>query len=78
MHDYLASMDRTNQALSNLKNTNLRSNQEAIAELNYLLKFGSQELESLFRDTLREEANPVEPLRYITKSRRKTLELLTY
>ena len=66
--DYLASLDRAGQALDNLKQTNLKSNQEAMAELTYILKFGSSELENLFRQTLEEEANPVEPLRYITKS----------
>lgn len=60
-------MDRTSQSLGDMKNTNFRSNQEAIAELNYLLKFGSQELEDAFKETLREEAKPVEPLYYITK-----------
>lgn len=62
-------MDRTTQALSDLQNTNLRSNQEAIAELNELLRFGNKELEGAFRDTLNEEAHAVEPLHYITKGK---------
>ena len=66
--DYLASMDRASQALENLKQTNLKSNQEAMAEITYILKFGTAELENLFRQTLQQEANPVEPLRYITKN----------
>ncbi|KAL9057523.1 MAG: hypothetical protein Q9162_002255 [Coniocarpon cinnabarinum] len=65
--DYVASMDRSSQALENLRNTNLKSNQEAIAELTYILKFGTAELENAFRDTLQQEAAPLEPLRYITK-----------
>ena len=65
--DYVASMDRASQALENLRHTNLKSNQEAIAELTYILKFGQAELENAFRDTLSEEASPLEPLRYITK-----------
>ena len=65
--DYVASMDRASQALENLRQTNLKSNQEAIAELTYILKFGTAELENAFRDTLSQEATPLEPLRYITK-----------
>ena len=68
LHDYLASMDRASQALENLRQTNLKSNQEAIAELTYLLKFGTSELENAFRQTLQQESVPVEPLRHITKS----------
>lgn len=60
-------MDRTVQTLSSLRETNLKANQEAIAELTYLLKFGSTELDSLFSATLRGEAGAIEPLRYITK-----------
>lgn len=60
-------MDRTNQALNGLRETNMKANQEAVAELTYLIKFGSGELEGAFRDTLVQEASPVEPLRYITK-----------
>lgn len=67
LQDYLSSMDRTSQALTDLKSSGLKSNQQAVAELNDLLRFGNQELEGAFRDTLREEANPVEPLHYITK-----------
>ena len=48
-------------------NTNFRSNQQVITELTELLRFGNHQLEDAFRDTLREESNPVEPLNYITK-----------
>ena len=68
LNDYLASMDRAGQALENLRQTNLKSNQEAMAELIYILKFGTNELEGAFRDTLQQEAIPVEPLRHITKN----------
>ncbi|KAB8337307.1 hypothetical protein FH972_021608 [Carpinus fangiana] len=67
LQDYLSSMDRTSQALSDLQSSGLKSNQKAVAELRELLRFGNQQLEGAFRDTLREEANPVEPLHYITK-----------
>lgn len=66
--EYVASIDRTRQALRDLKQSNLRSNQQAISDLNGLLKTGTQQLEAIFRDTLREAGvQPVEPLHYITK-----------
>lgn len=61
-------MDRTQQALGDLKHSNLRSNQQAIQELNQLLNQGQSELENDFRNTLREDSNAVEPLHYITKN----------
>jgi len=61
-------MDRTQQALGDLQHSNLRSNQQAIQELNQLLQQGQSELENDFRNTLREDSNPVEPLHYITKN----------
>ncbi|KAF2136854.1 uncharacterized protein K452DRAFT_279418 [Aplosporella prunicola CBS 121167] len=65
--DFIASLDRTTQALSDLKHSNLRSNQQAIAELNSLLKRGTKQLEDVFKEILREDARAVEPLHYITK-----------
>lgn len=65
--EYMASIDRTHQALRHLKQSNLKSNQQAIAELNDLLQIGNQQLESVFRDILRNGIPPVEPLHYITK-----------
>lgn len=65
--DFIASLDRTTQALSDLKHSNLRSNQQAIGELNSLLKRGTKQLEDVFKEILREDARPVEPLHYITK-----------
>jgi exocyst complex component 7 len=70
VQDYMASLDRTTQALADLKNSNLRSNQNAISELNTLLKQGTKELETAFRDVLQEGARPLEPLHYITKDKR--------
>jgi exocyst complex component 7 len=63
----MASLDRTTQALGDLKRSNLRSNQQAVAELSTLLKTGTKQLEDVFREILREDARPVEPLHYITK-----------
>ncbi|KAI5785003.1 Cullin repeat-like-containing domain protein [Peziza echinospora] len=65
--EYLASLKRTNDGLSNIKATNLRSQQTAVTQITALLKTGSLELENLFRQTLAEESNAVEPLHYITK-----------
>ena len=67
LNDYIASLDRTNQALGDLKNTNLRANQQAIAELNTLLTTGTSRLQDEFRDALYEHTRPVEPLNYLTK-----------
>ena len=63
----MASLDRTTQALGDLKRSNLRSNQQAVAELSTLLKTGTKQLEDVFREILREDARPVGPLHYITK-----------
>ena len=67
LSSYLAMLDQANRIFTNLKVTNLKSNSKAIAEADYALKFGLQELEKNFRQTLEEEANPVEPQRYLVK-----------
>lgn len=66
LQEYISSIDRTNQALRGLKATNMRSNQQAIAELDGLLQVGAQNLEVVFRDTLRQDSQPIEPLKQIT------------
>ncbi|EME86676.1 uncharacterized protein MYCFIDRAFT_162298 [Pseudocercospora fijiensis CIRAD86] len=66
--EYIASMDRTNQALKELQKTNLRSNQVAISELSGLLAVGSGNLEGVFRDMLRQDSQPIEPLKQITQA----------
>lgn len=68
LSEYIASIDRTRQALRDLKQSNLRSNQQAISELNGLLSVGNQQLEDVFKNALREGAQPVEPLHFITKN----------
>ena len=60
-------MDRTYQALGELNNSDLRANQQVIEDFNDLLRVGSKELATEFRDTLKEESRPLEPLHYITK-----------
>ncbi|CAK4033955.1 Exocyst complex exo70 [Lecanosticta acicola] len=65
--EYIASIDRTNQALKDLKKTNLRSNQVAISDLSSLLAVGTGNLENVFRDMLRQDAQPIEPLKQITQ-----------
>jgi exocyst complex protein 7 len=66
--EYIASVDRTRQALGDLKQSNIRSNQQAISELSNLLSVGSQQLENIFQSTLRDGVAPVEPLHFITKN----------
>lgn len=66
---FLSSLERVNTALSDLKVSNLKSNQQAAAELGRLLKSGNQQLETVFEKVLREDAQPVQPLHYITKSK---------
>lgn len=67
MAEFIASLDRTTDALRGLRHSNLRSNQQAISELNTLLRIGTKQLEDVFREILSEDARPVEPLHYITK-----------
>jgi len=64
---FLNSVKRVNSALSELKRTNLRSNQTAVAELARLLKSGNTQLEAYFATLLQEDSRPIEPLAYITK-----------
>ena len=64
---YLASLKRVNEGLTVLKQSNLRSSQKAVQQMTGLLKAGSMQLEELFRQSLAEDSQPVEPLHYITK-----------
>lgn len=66
--EYIASIDRTNQALKSLKASNMRSNQIAISELSGLLAVGTGNLENVFRDMLRQDSQPIEPLKQITQA----------
>lgn len=69
MATYLSSLKRVNAALQDLQRSNLKSNQQAAAELSRLLKSGNQQLEAVFEKVLREDAQPVQPLHYITKTK---------
>lgn len=64
---YIASMDRTNRALKDLKATNMRSNQKAAADLGGLLEVGTRNLEQVFRDIVRQDSQPIEPLQQIMR-----------
>ncbi|KAI4190641.1 MAG: hypothetical protein L6R41_000652 [Letrouitia leprolyta] len=65
--DYLASLKRVDRALSQMSSSNLRINQQAIGDFNELLSEGNNQLQALFRSTLADNVQPVEPLHYITK-----------
>lgn len=62
-------MKRINKTLGEMQRTNLRSNQQAAADLSKLLKSGNTQLENHFQRLLQEDSNPVEPLFYITKDK---------
>ena len=64
---YLGAIRRVDKALSDLSITNLRSNQQAIADFDSLLLAGVTQLQEVFEDTLRKGAGQIEPLHYLTK-----------
>ncbi|KAK6391774.1 hypothetical protein LTR65_004268 [Meristemomyces frigidus] len=66
LQEYMSSIDRTSLALRNLKTTNIKSNQQAVSDLSGLLQVGIQNLEDVFRDILRQESQPIEPLKQLT------------
>lgn len=69
LQDYIASLSRTSQSLAELQRTNMRANQQAVAEMSALLKRGMNELEDAFRDILRESCRQtIVPLEYVIKS----------
>jgi exocyst complex component 7 len=67
LQQYLGALKRVDNALTDLTSSNLRSNQQTIAEFNKLLASGSTQLQDLFRNTLQGGVKPVEPLHYLTK-----------
>jgi len=69
IRQYISSLDRATKALRSLKRSNLKANQNTVEELTQLLQYGSKQLEFVFRETLQEDARPVEPLHYITKGK---------
>ncbi|KAL2400515.1 Exocyst complex protein exo70 [Exophiala dermatitidis] len=64
---YLGALRRIDKALTDLTSTNLRSNQQAISEFHNLLLTGINQLNDTYRQMLQEDAQPIEPLHYITK-----------
>jgi exocyst complex component 7 len=66
---FLSSVKRLSKALTEMQRTNLRSNQQALADLSRLLKTGNTQLETYFAKILQEESMPIEPLTYITKDK---------
>ncbi|KAI0008605.1 exocyst complex protein exo70 [Xylariaceae sp. FL0662B] len=74
--NYLNSIKRLNKALSDMKASNLRANQQTMADLQRLILSGNMQLENSFDKLLRAETpRAVEPLNYITKD--KPFPLLT-
>ena len=67
LQPYLGALKRVDRALKDLTNSNMRSNQQAISDFLELLKTGHAQMQDLFRDILKEDARPVEPLHFITK-----------
>jgi exocyst complex component 7 len=67
LQPYLGALKRVDRALQDLTSSNLRSNQTVISEFHSLLTTGVNQLNDLYRGMLQEDANPVEPLHYITK-----------
>lgn len=66
---FLSSVKRVNKASQEMKQTNLRSNQQAVSDLSRLLKSGHTQLEGHFQKLLQEDSRPIEPLHYITKEK---------
>lgn len=65
---YLSALKRVDKALGDLTNTNLRANQTAVNDFHSLLTTGVNQLHDLYRSTLQEDVQTIEPLHYITKS----------
>jgi exocyst complex component 7 len=64
---YMGALKRVDRALKDLTNSNMRSNQQAVQEFLELITMGHAQMQDLFRDTLKEDYRPIEPLHYITK-----------
>ncbi|KAF4423759.1 exocyst complex EXO70 [Fusarium acutatum] len=70
LSNYLASIKRLGKALNEMKASNLRANQQTMADLTRLIKSGNSQLESHFETLLRAETpRSVEPLHFITKDK---------
>jgi hypothetical protein len=79
LRDYIASLDRTAIALGDLKRTNIRSNEKAVAQLAGLLKQGNKQLEDVFRGILQESSREkLQPLEYVAKSACFVISMKSY
>ncbi|KAI0848984.1 Cullin repeat-like-containing domain protein [Daldinia vernicosa] len=69
LSNYLNSIKRLNKALSDMKTSNLRANQQTMTDLQRLIKSGNTQLENSFDKMLRAETpRSIEPLQYTTKN----------
>ncbi|TQV96619.1 hypothetical protein V2A60_002994 [Cordyceps javanica] len=67
---YLGSMKRINRSHADMQASNLRANQNTMADLTRLMKNGNTQLEAFFDKLLRNETpRSLEPLHYITKDK---------
>ncbi|KAF2668571.1 hypothetical protein BT63DRAFT_440720 [Microthyrium microscopicum] len=71
LKEYIASMQRADQALRGLRSTSLAANQAAMRETQALVKYGARQLEEIFKQTLLATgaSDALEPLGYITKEK---------
>ncbi|KAH7327860.1 Cullin repeat-like-containing domain protein [Stachybotrys elegans] len=70
LSNYLASVKRLNKSLADMQASNLRANQNTMADLGRLIKSGNAQLENYFDQLLRAETpRSVEPLHFITKDK---------
>ncbi|KAM5359413.1 hypothetical protein ACJZ2D_014503 [Fusarium nematophilum] len=68
--NYLASIKRLTKSLSEMQASNLRANQQTMADLARLIKSGNTQLENHFDMLLRAETpRSIEPLHFITKDK---------
>ncbi|KPM35574.1 Exocyst complex protein EXO70 [Neonectria ditissima] len=68
--NYLASIKRLTKSLTDMQASNLRANQQTMADLARLIKSGNTQLENHFDKLLRAETpRSIEPLHYITKDK---------
>ncbi|KAK8042601.1 Exo70 exocyst complex subunit [Apiospora phragmitis] len=69
LSNYLNSIQRLSKALAEMQTSNLRANQQTMADLQRLIKNGNGQLENFFDKLLRDETpRSLEPLHYITKN----------
>lgn len=70
LSNYLASIKRLTKCLAEMQASNLRANQQTMADLARLIKSGNTQLENHFDKLLRGETpRSVEPLHFITKDK---------